>query len=620
MLAAKHIALGTARGLRLLAPVLLLCLVLFSALFPLPLHAQEQDPALFRNELEVVRLINLERRKVGLAPLAWNAELTLAARGFAYDTVENRSAPYCGHVDSLGRSASERMAAAGYLQRDMTAENSLCGYLAAAGAVRGWMNSAPHRANILNADLREVGVGYYRSAKGSYVVLDLALDRLYAPLLINDEAPTTSDPQVSLHLYDQDAGDDWQGVGTTVAMMVANTADFAGAQWEPYAAERNWALLPGEGWRTVYVKTRDRLGRTTIVHDSIYLGSAIPDAELALRYATQVETGFTLDPLDAAGYSHIQFSLNWLADDSDANFEPLSGGGERINDAAAVGGNTFRLGRSGASARNWAASPLGKSAGVAYFRLKLAAAGTGETAVLSVGDGSRQVAARTVRAAEWTAPGQYQEFAVPFTPSGAANGLLVLTVTQRGTTAVDWDAATIYTPPQPAVSPLLFAAPGGYYRSSGVQARLLTPGADGAIVDFSAALEVHPHRGVLAASPQPSGPAVQASPAALAFSTPTADGGALNAVVMLACPGCGDGFTWVVESNVPWLSAVVVNGVLQVQVDPSALGAGVYTGTITLSVAGRADIAPLVLPVTLLIGQLEVLLPNNLYIPLALRR
>ena len=46
----------------------------------------------------------------------------------------------------------------------------------------------------------------------------------------------------------------------------------------------------------------------------------------------------------------------------------------------------------------------------------------------------------------------------------------------------------------------------------------------------------------------------------------------------------------------------------------------IHSGTITLSVADRADIAPLVLPVTLLIGQLEVLLPNNLYIPLALRR
>ncbi len=154
MPAAQLVARRSGRARHLLAGLLLLlagCCLLF---LPQPLFAQDQAPPLFRQELEVIRLINQERRKAGLPPLAWNAELTTAAREFARDTLENRTDSYCGHTDSRGRSASQRMTAAGYLRQAMTAENSLCGYLAAAGTVRGWMNSAPHRANILNPDLR----------------------------------------------------------------------------------------------------------------------------------------------------------------------------------------------------------------------------------------------------------------------------------------------------------------------------------------------------------------------------------------------------------------------------------------------------------------------------------
>lgn len=624
MLAAKPTARRGDRVSSLLAPFVLLLLALLA--LPKPAAAQDQqDAGLFRDELEVVRLINLERRAAGLLPLAWNAELTTAARDFARDAVENQ-ADYCGHVDSQGRSAATRMRDAGYSHLDVAAENALCGYLDPAAAVKGWMKSAPHRANILNADLREVGIGYYRNAAGSgYAVLDLAADHDYGPLVIDNDAATTSDPQVQIYLYDQDAGDDWQGVGPTLSVMIANTPDFAGASWEPYAAERNWTLVPGEGWRTVYVKTRDRLGRTTIVHDSIYLGSAIPDDQLSLAYATQVESGFTLNSLDAAGYSHIQFSLNWLADDSDENFARMSGNGERVNDAAAVGGNAYHLAGGGALAMNWGSSPLGKGAGVAYFRLKVGDnSGAREAAVLTVNDGVTDVAVRRLAANAFAASGQYQEFAVPFTPSAGGNGLVVLWVKRSGAADLYWDTATLYAPPQAAVAPLTFAAPAGYYRSSGIQARLVTPGgsSDGTDTVFSAPVEVYPHLNKLAGAPVPADSPLQVNPSELFFTAPTA-GEVLSATVALACPACGDDPAWVLVSDAAWLSAAVQGGApgsLHVQVDPSGLESGVYTGTITLSVLGRDDIPPITLSVTLLIGQLDVLLPDKLYIPVVLRR
>ena len=73
-------------------------------------------------------------------------------------------------------------------------------------------------------------------------------------------------------------------------------------------------------------------------------------------------------------------------------------------------------------------------------------------------------------------------------------------------------------------------------------------------------------------------------------------------------------------SDAAWLSATVQGGYLQVHVDPAGLEGSVFTGTITLSVVGRDDIPPITLPVTVLIGQLDVLLPDKLYIPVVLRR
>ena len=54
-------------------------------------------------------------------------------------------------------------------------------------------------------------------------------------------------------------------------MMVANSADFAGASWEPFAATKSWRLAPdASGFATVYVKFRDRAGNVSrIYHDSI---------------------------------------------------------------------------------------------------------------------------------------------------------------------------------------------------------------------------------------------------------------------------------------------------------------------------------------------------------------
>jgi hypothetical protein len=264
---------------------------------------------------------------------------------------------------------------------------------------------------------------------------------------------------------------------------------------------------------------------------------------------------------------------------------------------------------------------LGQQAAVAYFRLKTSDnSGAAPVATLTVNDGVSDVAVRTLAANEFTVAGQYQEFAVPFTPASAATGQLSLAVVRTGSATIDWDTTALYTPPQAAVTPHAFGAPGGYYRSSGVQARLISPASGAGNPTFSAPVEAYPHLHALNGGVTPANPAVHMNPTTLAFTAPTPAAGSLDSTVALACPACGDDLTWVVVSDAAWLTATVEGGYLQVRVDPAVLATGVHLGTLTLSVAGRPDIEPITLPVTLLIGELNVLLPKQLFLPTALRR
>lgn len=618
MLSAKqiHCKVGRCARLFILAPLLIVQLVT-----PYVAHAQ-QDATLFREELQLLYLVNLQRRLAGIAPLAWNAEMTESARWFARDAIESLGG-YCGHTDSLGRSPNQRIREAGYTGYGVTAENAMCGYVPPEIAVNSWMNSLGHRTNMLNPDLREAGAGYYRNAAGGgYAVLDLGDDRDYAPLVIDDEALTTADRIVRLYLYDQDTGDGWSGVSATVEMMISNVPDFAESKWEPYVAEKDWTLEAGEGWRTVYVKTRDRLGQTTIVHDSIYLGGRVQDDALALEYATHVDDGFALADLPD-GHTHIQFSLNWLSDDSDANFELLDGQGEHINDAAAKGGSAFRLagGSGSAMAWSWSSSPFGKVPAVAYFRLKVTANGTSqEVATLSVNDGKNEVAKRQLIGTDFAVAGEYQEFAVPFAPSEAGNGLIVLFVRRSGLSDVVWDSTSLYTPPAPFSDPYSFQAPNRYYRSGGVQVRLVTPGENGKpTTSFSDPLAAYPHLARLEDDVVAMPPLARASPTSLILATTSDASSPPDAQVTLTCTGCGN-VTWQASSSVAWLTVAIVDGQLRIHADPAGLADGVHSGSVTLTVRDRSDIPPIALPVSLIVGDLASLFPDHVFMPAIVRR
>ncbi len=125
-------------------------------------------------EKAVVCLTNDERRARGLPVYTLSSQLGTAARGHANAAVAqkwwvNGADP---HVNPQGNTTpASRARAAGYCTSGSSRvhENVFWGWGTPTGptprdAVRWWMGSPGHMANILHADLREIGVGVAKGA------------------------------------------------------------------------------------------------------------------------------------------------------------------------------------------------------------------------------------------------------------------------------------------------------------------------------------------------------------------------------------------------------------------------------------------------------------------------
>ena len=112
-------------------------------------------------EAEVVRLVNIERKKAGLAELKHNWELSRVAR---YKSEDMRDKGYFAHTSPTYGTPFQMMKSFGISYRT-AGENIAKGQTTPAAVVNAWMNSSGHRANILNPSFTEIGVGY---ASGNY--------------------------------------------------------------------------------------------------------------------------------------------------------------------------------------------------------------------------------------------------------------------------------------------------------------------------------------------------------------------------------------------------------------------------------------------------------------------
>lgn len=105
---------------------------------------------------QVVDLINDERIQANLDPLQIDRQLSEAAQIHSESMADD---DFFSHYGVDGASPFDRIEDAGY-RYSIAAENIAAGYQTPEAVVEAWMGSSGHRANILNSDLTEIGVGY----------------------------------------------------------------------------------------------------------------------------------------------------------------------------------------------------------------------------------------------------------------------------------------------------------------------------------------------------------------------------------------------------------------------------------------------------------------------------
>lgn len=115
---------------------------------------------------QVIQATNALRAQAGCAPLTLAPALMRAAEAHS---AEMAAHDYVSHTGLDGSSPQQRALATGYAGLAGW-ENVAAGYSTAAAVVQGWQASPGHRANMLNCDLREVGVGMAENDAGSYGV------------------------------------------------------------------------------------------------------------------------------------------------------------------------------------------------------------------------------------------------------------------------------------------------------------------------------------------------------------------------------------------------------------------------------------------------------------------
>lgn len=113
-------------------------------------------------EMEVIRLVNVERAKQGLQPLSYNWELSRVAR---YKSKDMANIGYFDHTSPTYGSPFTMMKNFG-IRYSYAGENIAMGYRTPEDVVNGWMNSAGHRRNILSPNFTQIGVGYATNNQG----------------------------------------------------------------------------------------------------------------------------------------------------------------------------------------------------------------------------------------------------------------------------------------------------------------------------------------------------------------------------------------------------------------------------------------------------------------------
>ena len=160
-------------------------------------QAPSIDPLALEREVHVI--VNKVRREHGLSPLRWNERLAGLARTHSQDMAKHR---FFSHVNHRGEDVNRRAADAGISCRKQRGNYILEGLgenlfetsryatyqrvfgeggerlllewktqqRIARDAVNGWLQSPPHRANLLSPDYETQGIGVAHSEEEELIV------------------------------------------------------------------------------------------------------------------------------------------------------------------------------------------------------------------------------------------------------------------------------------------------------------------------------------------------------------------------------------------------------------------------------------------------------------------
>ena len=106
---------------------------------------------------EVLRLTNEFRAEQGSAPVTLNQKLAQAAQGHSVDMATQ---DFFSHTAKDGDTLTDRVKQVEYSYRNI-GENIAAGQSTPEAVVAAWKKSPGHRANMLNPQFAELGVGYY---------------------------------------------------------------------------------------------------------------------------------------------------------------------------------------------------------------------------------------------------------------------------------------------------------------------------------------------------------------------------------------------------------------------------------------------------------------------------
>ena len=165
-------AIKTGIGLLVLS-LLAAIIARFYMMYSAPPSA-EKVSGLSDQETEILGLVNQQRVRAKLRPLKFSARLAVIARGHSYDMAMRH---YLAHNSPDGVAPADRISGAGIGYRTV-GENI---YMDDNGdpadvpqrAIKGWLKSPEHRANIVSDKFTETGIGIAHSADGgTYVTQD----------------------------------------------------------------------------------------------------------------------------------------------------------------------------------------------------------------------------------------------------------------------------------------------------------------------------------------------------------------------------------------------------------------------------------------------------------------